>query len=399
MNLNYKKLIQFDLLNDAEAKIKQNHEKFFDFLSTFHNIAAADKFIKDCPSFPDSNKSIIRDELVSAIGSTLAIEGIVIKGEDIKKTIDKQNPGRHPHQKQQEIHTLNSQNVYNYIQNTVRENKGEFVYKDEHIIKIHKLFTANIDYVGNQPGKYRNMSAFFGDNPRRKSLCENYEDIYMAMGNFINWLNQKNEGLLTGNIIAKAIMAHYYLAEIHPFGDGNGRTARAVEAMVLYANKINPYCFWSLANFWNMRRNDYISRLGEIRDTCDCLEFLIWGAKGYLEEVERIKWRVLKKVKQLMLQDYTQYLYGSKNEQPPEKKINERIVGVLFLLTHSDKILLDKLRSSPGYKSLYHHISGMTQNRDFSKMKSLKLIRISETDGKAFIEPNYELLENLEYSI
>ena len=199
--------------------------------------------------------------------------------------------------------------------------------------------------------------------------------------------------------IAKAIMAHYYLAEIHPFGDGNGRTARAVEAMVLYANKINPYCFWSLANFWNMHRNGYISRLGEIRDTCDCLEFLIWGAKGYLEEIQRIKWRVLKKVKQLMLQDYTQYLYATKNEQPMERKINERIVGILFLLTHSDKILLDKLRSSPGYKSLYHHISGMTQSRDFSKMKSLKLIRISEIDGKAFIEPNYEILENLEYSI
>jgi Fic family protein len=243
------------------------------------------------------------------------------------------------------------------------------------------------------------MSAFFGDNPRRKSLCENYQDIYMAIINFVNWLNQNKEGLLTGNIIVKAIMAHYYLTEIHPFGDGNGRTARAVEAMVLYANKINPYCFWSLANFWNMHRNDYISRLGEIRDTCDCLEFLIWGAKGYLEEILRVKGRVLKKVKQLMLQDYTRYLLSSKNEQPPEKKINGRIFGVLFLLTHSDKILLDKLRSSPEYKSLYHHISGMTQNRDFYRMKSLKLIRFSKTDGKVFIEPNYKVLESLEYSV
>ncbi len=399
MGLSYNKLIQFDLLDDAEAKLTQNRENLFGSLSTFQDIAAADKFIRDCPSFPDSTETIVRDELVSAIGSTLAIEGIVIKEEEIKETIRKRNSGRHPQQKQQEIHTLNSQDVYNYIQKTVHKNKGKFVYKDEHIIKIHRLFTANINYLGNKPGRYRNISAFFGDNPRRKSLCENYKEIYKAMANFINWLNQENEGLLTGNKIAKAIMAHYYLAEIHPFGDGNGRTARAVEAMVLYANGINPYCFWSLANFWNAHRNDYISRLGEIRDTCDCLEFLMWGAKGYLEEIQRVKGRVLKKVKQLMLQDYTRYLLGTKNQQPPEKKINERIYGVLFLLTHSDKILFDKLRSSPEYKSLYYHTSSMTQNRDFSKMKSLRLIRVSKTGGKVFIEPNYEVLESLEYSV
>ena len=399
MGLSYNKLIQFDLLDDAEAKLTQNRENLFGFLSTFQDIAAADKFIRDCPSFPDSTETIVRDELVSAIGSTLAIEGIVIKEEEIKETIQKRNSERHPQQKQQEIHTLNSQDVYNYIQKTVRKNKEKFVYKDEHIIKIHRLFTANIDYLGNKPGRYRNMSAFFGDNPRRKSLCENYEEIYKAMANFINWLNQENEGLLTGNRIAKAIMAHYYLAEIHPFGDGNGRTARAVEAMVLYANGINPYCFWSLANFWNAHRNDYISRLGEIRDTCDCLEFLMWGAKGYLEEIQRVRGRVLKKVKQLMLQDYTRYLLGTKNQQSPEKKINERIYGVLFLLTHSDKILFNKLRSSPEYKSLYYHISSMTQNRDFSKMKSLRLIRVSKTGGKVFIEPNYEVLESIEYSV
>ncbi|WP_433223897.1 Fic family protein [Dactylosporangium sp. CS-047395] len=31
----------------------------------------------------------------------------------------------------------------------------------------------------------------------------------------------------------KAMLAHLYLAWIHPFGDGNGRTARLIESQLL----------------------------------------------------------------------------------------------------------------------------------------------------------------------
>jgi Fic family protein len=398
MNLDYNKLIQFDLLNDAETKLMQDREKLFELFTVFQNISNADSFIRDCPSFPGSTENIERDELVSAIGSTLAIEGIVFKEEEIKDALQKTSIKDNIQRKQQEI--INSRDVYDYIKKTVREHKGEgeFVYKDEHIINIHRLFTANISYLGNQPGAYRNMNAYFGD-PRKRSFCENYTDIYKAMGSFIAWLNQKTDGFLTGNIIAKAIMSHYYLTEIHPFGDGNGRTARAVEAMVLYANRINPYCFWSLANFWSAHRNEYLAHLGNIRETCDPLDFLIWGAKGYLGEVERIKGAVLKKLKYLMLRDYVSWLLNAKKQQKPEKKINQRIHRLVFLLTDSGKIPLDKFRASPEYESLYSHASSATRSRDLSKMKFLELIRISEADGKEFIEPNYEVLEKLQYRV
>lgn len=396
MALNYNKLIQFDLLDEAEQKMFSDKDRFFEFLNIAQNIIIADRTIRDFPSFPDSNDTIIRDELVSAIGSTLAIEGIVVKQEEIRETIQKQSFEVNLQRKEQEI--LNSRDVYYYIKNTIHANHGEFIYDDEHIRNIHKLFTAKIQYIASKPGIYRNAPASFGE-PRKFSFCENYNDIYNAIKNFIEWLNQKKNGLLTGNIIAKAIMSHYYLTEIHPFGDGNGRTARAVEAMVLYANGINPYCFWSLANFWSANRNEYINHLGNIRDTGDCFDFLIWGAKGYLGEIQRIKGLILKKVKQLMLRDYTNYLFTTKDHQPKEKKINERILRTIELLTHSGKVPFDKLRSSAEYKAMYSHSSSMTQNRDLNKMKSLELIFISTADGVTYIEPNYKILESLTFNV
>lgn len=402
MRLSYNKLIRYDLLENVEENFVDNQEKLYEFFGIYQNIIVADRFIRDCPSFPDSNKTITRDELISAIGSTLAIEGVMIKEEEIKEAIQKPTLTENLQQRQREA--LNSKNVYEYIITAVsdfcREQKGEFIYIDEHVINIHKLFTENINYIGNKPGAYRNTNASFGE-PRKISVCQSYPDIYKAMKNYIDWLNRKKDGLLTNNMIAKAIMSHYYLTEIHPFGDGNGRTARAVEAMVLYANGINPYCFWSLANFWSAHRNEYITHLGNIRETCDPLDFLIWGAKGYLGEVERIKKAVLKKLKSLMLRDYVSWLLKTKKHQKPEKKINERIRVLIFLLIDSGKIPLNKLRDSSEYLSIYHNESSSTKSRDLSKMRSssLDLIRISTVDGEEFIEANFDVLEKLKYQL
>lgn len=127
----------------------------------------------------------------------------------------------------------------------------------------------------------------------------------------------------------------------------------------------------------------------------------MWGAKGYLGEVERIKKAVLKKLKYLMLRDYVSWLLKTKKDQKPEKKINERIRRIVFLLTDYGKISLIKFRNSSEYASLYLHESGSTKSRDLSKMKSppLDLIRISTVNGEEFIEPNYDVLERLKYRL
>jgi hypothetical protein len=110
-----------------------------------------------------------------------------------------------------------------------------------------------------------------------------------------------------------------------------------------------------------------------------------------------IKGAVLKKLKYLMLRDYISWLLNAKKQQKPEKKINQRIRSLVFLLIDAGRIPLGKFRTSPEYESLYSHASSATKSRDLSKMKLLELIRISEADGKEFIEPNYEVLEKLQY--
>lgn len=402
MALSYQKLNQFDLLNDLADSIKpDNLGPVLDFVGVTQEIQAADRFIRDLPSYPMSTDKIIRNELVSAIGSTLAIEGISTDREQINEAIQKGEADslrKEINRKEQEI--INSQNVYRYILKTVRSNREDkFIFTIEHISDIHRLFTEKIPYLGNTPGVYRNTGASFGD-PRKVSLCSSYGDIYISMKYFIEWLNIDGGNIFRANVIAKAIMAHYYLTEIHPFGDGNGRTARAVEAMILYVNGMNEYCFWSLANFWSAHRNEYISHLGNIRETCNPYDFMMWGLRGYLGEILRIKGLVLKKVKQLMFRDYVTWLNNTNKDRPPSKRINDRMFNLLMMLTDLGRLPLNKFKSHSFYKTLYLNVSEATQSRDFTKItKTLALASVTQESGEDYIEPNYEILRRLEYKI
>lgn len=402
MALNLTKLMKYDLIEDVEIKMRNqdNFGSFFVFFDIYQQIITNNKFIRDCPAYPGSTDKILRSELVSSIGATLAIEGTRLTEQEIEESLEKADLNKELERTDQE--TNNSRNAYENIRKLVGEHrknhKGEFIYSEEHIKNIHRDITDNIDYIGNVPGQYRDINPIFGVPPKR-SLCEKKYTVETAMSKLINWLNEKANGPLSGNPIIKAIMAHYYLTEIHPFGDGNGRTSRALEALVLYVNGINTYCFRSLANFWSLNRNEYLVRLGNIRVTCDPWDFLIWGLNGYLKEIERIKDRVLKKAKRLMLMDYVQWLLKSKKHQKPEKKINQRIVGILALLTRTGEVPFDKFLSFSELTTLYHKRADFTRYRDFEKMSKLGLISFSTKDNTKYIEPNYKLLEYLEYEI
>ncbi len=71
-----------------------------------------------------------------------------------------------------------------------------------------------------------------------------------------------------------------------------------------------------------------------------------------------------------------------------------------MLIVHRGKTPLDKFLSSPEFRTLYSNRKIGTRYKDFNKMeKTLNLIRISKENGKKFIEPNFQKLEQLEYDI
>ncbi|MFC1678039.1 Fic family protein [Planctomycetota bacterium] len=393
--LTYERLIKFDLVEEAEKDVLVNNRVFVvDLLQTQQDIISTDQFIRELPAFPGSTDKILRTELISAVGSTLAIEGIKLNSDEIKESFEKADSKQDLIRAEQEAE--NSRQAYEFVINYARNKKNTQL--SEGVIKqIHKILTDKIRYQSNVLGEYRNSSVTFG-NPRKVGLCKTESEVREAMSCFAQWLNLDGEGLLLSNPIVKAIAAHYYFTEIHPFGDGNGRTARTLEAMILHQTGVNQYCFWSLANFWSANRDEYISRLGQIAQTCAPLDFILWGMKGYLEEIKRIKYSVKLKVQQLMLLDYSRFLFKKLKTQATKAN---RCLGCLHLLTHnySNGIRLNDFRNTVEIKTMYTSLTIRTQRRDFEFLLENGLITLESQDKVLHIKPRYEKLDGLNYNI
>ena len=193
MELTFKRLVKFDLIEKFEESLfkKKNISLLMEFYNNIQEIRSIDQFIKDSPSFPGSTNKIIREELVSAIGATLAIEGTILQREEIFESFKKANLNKELKRNEQEAE--NSRKVFSFIIDFVNNN-DKFSYNEQIIKQIHKYFTENIDYISNKPGDYRgNFTVTFGI-PRIKGLCRTRPEIDIAMSNFVNWLNENKNG-------------------------------------------------------------------------------------------------------------------------------------------------------------------------------------------------------------
>ena len=124
------------------------------------------------------------------------------------------------------------------------------------------------------------------------------EDCYYLLERLCEWLEEKTEiPFFTGEedrrIVAgifHAVLVHLYIAWIHPFGDGNGRTARLLEFMVLVRSGVPSPSAHLLSNHYHMTRNQYyreLDRSSQIHDgKGDIFGFLHYALQGFVDGLQ-----------------------------------------------------------------------------------------------------------------
>jgi Fic family protein len=101
-----------------------------------------------------------------------------------------------------------------------------------HIRQIHKLVLSKIDDAS--AGQYRTLPVRIAG--ARHEPPEGWE-IPHLMATWADWLSGEAAGL---HPVERAALAHHRLAAIHPFVDGNGRTARLVMNLLLLRDGLPP---------------------------------------------------------------------------------------------------------------------------------------------------------------
>ena len=110
--------------------------------------------------------------------------------------------------------------------------------------------------------------------------------------NLLSWVNSKGSKKLHP-MITSAI-AHHRLVSIHPFSDGNGRTARALGILLLYIRGFDTHHLFALDEYFEQDRNRYYLKIQQARDLDDDLSYwLEYVAQGIVQTLNRTKERIL----------------------------------------------------------------------------------------------------------
>lgn len=100
----------------------------------------------------------------------------------------------------------------------------------------------------------------------------NFLEVPKMMSSLINYINDKDD---TTHPIIKAIIIHYYFVYIHPFFDGNGRTARALMNFYLIRSGFDFFKYFSISKILVDKRAKYYDSIKQCEDNCNDITYFI----------------------------------------------------------------------------------------------------------------------------
>ena len=178
----------------------------------------------------------------------------------------------------------------------------------------------------------------------------------------------------------RAVLAHVYIAWIHPFGDGNGRTARLVEFGVLSAAGVPAISAQLLSNHYNATRDAYYRQLNKAsRSGGKLTDFLTYAAEGFVDGLEEQLERVRQIIYNFAWREYVDELFAG----PSTAAKRRRRELVLALPTKVAVKRSEITRLTPELAVRYADKGTKTVTRDLNALEEIGLIERSAAGVRA----------------
>lgn len=324
--------------------------------------------IRDLPILPAMGAQIDQDLIKRSIFGTAAIEGNPLSEENVAELIDEIDQEGAKSNHEIEIGNLNT--AYKMIKEM--QIAGEPLILNEQFIKdLHRIITLDVQSEGNNPGHYRSHKVQVGDRNHggvhTPPKC--LSDIDKLMKSYVHWLNSSELMNLYPPI--RAALAHYHFGLIHPFGDGNGRTARLLEAFMMQASGFK-YAPVMLSNLYYLNLDDYFWAFSKtIRDRDFAVtHFVHFVLKMFIEALKEIKNNIVHFIRLFSMRDYYTYLKS-------KRLITQRQFDFLNILLDQNRVFnLKDLFESASFSLLYREVSDRTARRDLEKLEKMGLLSI-----------------------
>ncbi len=253
-------------------------------------IEASKEVIDHAPLLPYYEKQFREDALVRTVHYGTHIEGNELNLNQAEKVMMGQDVAGRDRDIQEVINYRKAMEFIDDLGFKIKDLRID----EEMIRKLHKI-TVNKILPPEKCGEYRTTQVVIKNNqtlevsfrpPVAPLVSQQIKDLLV----FISAKqNQDIHPVLESGIV------HYELVRIHPFVDGNGRVARALSTLILFAKGYDIRKFFSLEEYFDKNAAEYYSALQSVaKDNGDLTSWLEYFTEGLAIELSKIKEKVEK---------------------------------------------------------------------------------------------------------
>lgn len=326
--------------------------------------------IRGIPLLPTVSEHLYKVFLAKGILGTTAIEGNTLSESEVLELLE--GKLRLPPSKE-----YLAQEIDNIVEacNIIRDrviSGDESKLRVGDILEFNKLVFKQLSTQEDfEPGKFRTHEVGVGNYKGAP-----HDDVELLVERLFEWLNAEfdtPDGYEVAISILKAIVAHLYIAWIHPFGDGNGRTARLIEFEILLAAGLPDAVAHLFSNHYNQTRTEYYRQLDVSHRSVDgVFGFLEYALQGFVDgldsQLDMIRGQQLKV-------HWINYIHSQFRNKDGAADVRRRRLAI-DLSSRDEPIGTSDVRYvSTRIAETYADLSDKTVSRDVQKLEKMGLVR------------------------
>ncbi len=329
--------------------------------------------IAQTPLMPTVRRELEKLYLAKGVNATTAIEGNTLTEEEVRKRVD----GELPLPPSREYLGQEVDNIHRAVARipVLMSQYGHTRMTTQIMCEYNRLVLDGLDLPEEVvPGAIRSHevgvvgSGGYSGAPAQDCtlLVEKLCDWLASPRDWPQGLDAVSEALL------KAVLAHLYVAWIHPFGDGNGRTARLMEVHILAGAGVSRPVAHLLSNHYNQTRSAYYQQLDRARrmGRSGPLDFLRYALQGV---VDGMKEQLLWIQGQVNYLTWMQFVYSTFHDS--HGKVAQRRRDVALALIGKGAVTTKEIKAiSPQLARMYGERTDRTVTRDLNVLRKADLV-------------------------
>ncbi len=332
---------------------------------------------------------------VRAVHGTTAIEGNPLSEAEVAQQMERlEQQDRDDERKtatKEQLQIRNAGEAQSWVRKRFLPDSPPIDLQD--ILTMHEMITRNSDIINNIPGRFRDFPVVVGtEDLGGVHRGAPHERLPRLMEESIDFINSRR--LDDNHPVIRALLAHFFLVTIHPFGDGNGRVSRLVEAGILFQLGYNVHGFYGLSNYFYRHEQEYKSVLQQCRKSqpFDMTPFIRFGVAGFASELKDINNFIKAKINRLVYRTMIGRAFNKKTGAR-RRLLNQRESSLLdFLLsetepvdpfsdTPSRRISLSELLEANYVQSAYRNVTRRTFHRELMRLGELGFIEFARDES------------------